>query len=386
VAVTLYFLKFSKMNTNYSFCLLLSAAFVFSSCGESKVVSNEAPQSYKVTSPQLLDTVYASQYVAEIQSLQNVDIRSQLKGYLDRIHVDEGSQVKAGQLLFSMNTRGFQQEILKSEAQLKSALAELKYLEVEMKNTRLLVDKKIVSDAELALLQAKKEMAEAKIEESRAGLAASKLRLSYAQIRAPFPGTINRIPNKPGSLVEEGELLTSISNNQEVFAYFSLSETEYLAYRELEDKAEYKNARLVLANGETYGHEGKIELNESEFDAETGNIAFRVRFANPKGLLKHGGNGKIILYKNLKNALVIPQRSTFEIQDKLFAFVVDKDDKVRQREIQSSLRLPHLFVVSEGLKADDRIILEGLGSLRDGDQIKSELVSANDPQLISQVN
>lgn len=164
-------------------------------------------------------------------------------------------------------------------------------------------------------------------------------------------------------------MLTSISDNREIFAYFHLSEIDYLNYIGNEEK-ETKTVVLKLANNDLYPHKGKIETIESEFDRETGNIAFRARFPNPEAILKHGANGKIVINKILKNALIIPQKSTFEIQDQLYVFVVDKDNMLRQRKIVPKMRFTDFYAVESGLTKNDRIVFEGVENAKDGAKIE----------------
>jgi membrane fusion protein (multidrug efflux system) len=352
-------------------------------CSSKEPAQTESAGKFKVITPAFLDTTYSSEYVAEINSVQNVEIRSRLKGFIDKIHVDEGSWVSAGQILFTLDNRGYKEDLLKSESQLKSAIAELKHVEVELANAQMLVQKKIISAKEIDMLKAKKEMAEAKIQEAKASIATAQHNLAFTMIKAPFSGYINRIPNKRGSLVDEGELLTTLSDNSEVLAYFNVSETDYLDYMAMEDKSSFRSAALLLANNEPYPHKGRIDMSETEFDKATGNIAFRVRFPNPDKLLKHGANGKVVLHKKLQSAMVIPQRSTFEVQDKLFVFVIDSTNTTRQREITPSLRLPHLFVVEQGLAKNERILLEGVEGVKDGQKIQAEILPSAELAIFS---
>jgi membrane fusion protein (multidrug efflux system) len=298
--------------------------------------------------------------VAEIHALQNIEIRTRVKGFIEQIHVDEGKTVNAGQLLFTLSSRSFKEDLLKANAQLKSAHAELKAVEVEVKNTRILIDKAIVSKSEWEMAVAKKEAVEARIEEAKAAITLAKLNLSYTEVRAPFSGVINRIPNKRGSLVEEGTLLTTLSNNQEVFAYFNFSESDYLNYIHSDQEHKGQTVQLKLANNLLYEHRGTIEVSESEFDATSGNIAFRARFPNPQLLLKHGGNGKIIVTKPLRNAILVPQRSTFEIQDKIFVYVVDEKNVVKQKPITPKMRITDFYIIDKGVTPKETIVYEGV--------------------------
>lgn len=359
--------------------LSIGATIFFASCSSTNIT--ETKEKYEVITPFVSDTVYTNEYVAEINALQNVEVRTRIKGFIETIFVDEGQIVHKGQTLFSISSEGYRQELLKSQAISKSALAELKYAEIELENTKKLFDKNIIAKPEHDLAVAKVDALKAKVEEAQANEAQANLKLSFTEIKAPFDGTINRIPNKTGSLVEEGTLLTTISNNKDVYAYFNVSEKEYLdlVTENNDDPNNGKNKKekvqLMLANGDIYAHKGIIETTESEFDQSTGNIAFRAKFPNPESLLKHGSNGKIVIEKPIKKAVIIPQKSTFEIQDKLYVYVLKQDSTVEQRNIISNIRLPHVFVVESGLKNNEHILYEGVQSVKDGSKITPDYIT-----------
>jgi membrane fusion protein (multidrug efflux system) len=263
----------------------------------------------------------------------------------------------------------YREDLLRATANHKSAIAELKVAEVELKNTQTLADKQIVSGSELEMARARREAAQAKVEEAQAAIGIARLNLSYTQVRAPYSGIINRIPNKTGSVVEECTLLTTLSNNREMFAYFNISEREFIEVMKRDSPGAMAEVSLVLANNDRFPYNGRIETAESEIDRGTGNIAFRARFRNPDQILRHGASGKILLREELNGALVIPQKSTFEIQDKTFVFVLDSSDRVRTRNITTRLRLPHLYVVQSGLGTEDRVLLEGIQVVKEGMRI-----------------
>jgi membrane fusion protein (multidrug efflux system) len=331
-----------------------------------------------------MDTTYNKEYVAEIQSIQNVELRAKFKGFIDKIYVDEGQTVQAGQTLFTLNNSEYKLEILKTQAQQKAAISELKQAEVELKNTKTLVEKNIVSASELSMMKAKVEALQANIDEANANIATAKLNLSFTNIKAPFTGVINRIPNKLGSLVEEGTLLTTISNNKEVFAYFNVSEREFLDFKENNEADKNTSVSLLLANNKLLAQNGKIETILSELDNSSGTIDFRARFSNPNNLLKHGSSAKVVLPVVVKNAIIIPQKTTFEVQDKLYVFVVDANNKVAQREITIVSRMPNLYVVESGLTANDKIIYEGIQNVKQGMKIVPQDVSFK--KVITQLN
>jgi RND family efflux transporter MFP subunit len=354
----------------YIIVFLLSMTIV--SCANKEKVE-DSPEKYVVVNPIQADSSYNQEFVAEIQSIQNVELRARAKGFLERIYVDEGKSVSKGQLLFSLNSSEYQQEIAKAKAQLAAALAELKQIEVDIKNTKTLLEKNIVSKSELEVAQAKREVIMANIKEAEANISLANINLSFTDIRAPFSGVINRIPNKVGALVDEGTLLTTISNNNEMFAYFNVTETDYLSY--MTKTNDNKKVSLKLANGMIFPYDGVIETIDSEIDQSTGNLSFRAKFPNPDKLLKHGASGKVLVKKELKNAILIPQKSTFEIQGNIYVFVVSADGTVQQRQIIPTARLSQMYVITPTLKIHDKIIYEGIQKVKDGDKVLTETIS-----------
>lgn len=335
-------------------CLGICALFYATGCKQKKEEKEETV-TYAVTTPLKIDTSFTKEYVAQIRSVRNIEIRAQEKGYLQQIYVDEGQHVHAGQILFRIMPKVFQAELLRAQAETKAA-------EIELQNTKLLTDKNVVSKNELA-------MARAKLAQANAETAIARLHLSFTEIRAPFDGTIDRIPLKVGSLVDEGALLTSLSDNSKVFAYFNVSEPEYLNYQSTARAKDQQEVSLLLANNELLQSKGQVEVIESEFNSETGNIAFRARFSNANNLLRNGETGKIQMVIPLKDALVIPQKATYDIQDKTYVFVVDKNNVVHSRTINIAAELPDLYVLSGGISAGDKILLEGVQKVKDDDKI-----------------
>jgi len=360
--------------TGSLFSALLIVLLISCSSGNS---DKEVKENFLVTNPIRKDTLYTNAFVADIHSLQNVEIRARVRGFVEDIHVDEGQYVKAGQLLFSISSQEYAQEVLKMKAMLASAIADAKAAEVDLKNVKTLVDKNVVSKSDLEMTQAKLDAFNAKIEEAKAHESSSNLQLSFTKIRAPFSGVINRIPNKVGSLIGEGTLLTTLSDNKEVFAYFNVSEKEYLNFISRKDANDQIEVSLELANNKLHPYKGKIEIIEGEVDKSTGNIAFRARFPNPELVLKHGSSGKIQLTTQIPDALLVPQKATFEIQDNLYVYVVDDKNVVQLRSIKPSFRIPHFYLLESGLSVNDRIIYEGLQRVQEGDEIIPEVFTMN---------
>lgn len=324
------------------------------SCTPKKEKKEEVGR-FAVTNPIRIDTSFTKEYVSQIRSVRNIELRAQEKGFLQNIYVDEGQFVQAGQLLFRIMPKIYEAELLKSKAEAKAA-------EIELQNAKTLADKNVVSKNEQAIAQAK-------LEQARAEVALAKLHLSFTEIRAPFSGTIDRIPKKLGSLIDEGELLTSLSDNSKMYAYFNVFELEYLEYQTNKSGRGSNTISLRLANNETFKYKGKVEVIESEFDSETGNIAFRASFPNVDKLLKNGQTGKVLMTIPVKNTLIIPQKAVYEIQDKKYVFVVNENNIVKSREINITGELPDLYVIKNGIAATDKILLEGVQKVNDDDKI-----------------
>jgi len=261
----------------------------------------------------------------------------------------------------------YQAELLKAQAEATAAA-------IELKNAKSLADKNIVSKSEQAVAQAKLDQANAEV-------SLAKLHLSFTEIRAPFSGIIDRLPKKLGSLIDEGELLTSLSDNSKMFAYFNVSEPEYINYQNNAKTRGSNDVNLVLANGETLKYKGKVEVIEGEFDNETGNIAFRASFPNPDKLLKNGETGKVQMSLPLKNAMIIPQKATYEIQDQKYVFVVGKDGVVRSKNIQVAYEMPDLYILSSGLEPNEHFLLEGVQKVKDDQKVLTKFL---DPKKVMQ--
>lgn len=344
--------------------LLLFGCLVFACSIGCKNQNQEAPEEavqYTVTSPIRLDTSFTQDYVAQIQSIKNIEIRALEKGYLQSINVDEGQYVHAGQVLFKIMPTMYEAELLEATAEAREA-------ELELQNAKTLSDKDIVSKSESAIAQAKLDKANAEVK-------LAQLHLSLTEIKAPFDGVIDRIPLKLGSLIDEGELLTTLSDNKSVYAYFNVPESQYLNFKTQPETSKQKQeVSLMLANNQLHKYKGVIETVEGQFDNETGNIAFRAKFPNPDMLLKHGETGKVLMTVPLKQALVIPQKATYELQDKIYVFVVDKNNQVSSRNIVIKYKLPNLYILESGLDDGDKIVLEGVQNVRDDDKIEYKYI------------
>lgn len=356
--------KYKIMNKRVTLALIFSTLLMILSCKDKKEEKEETVV-YPVTSPVKMDTVINKEFVSQIRSERNIEIRAQEKGFLEKIYVDEGQHVQAGQVLFRIMPQLYQADVLKAKAEVAQA-------EIELQNASTLAKSNVVSINE-------KRMAKAKLDAAKAELNLAQTHLSFTTIRAPFSGIIDRLPLKLGSLVDEGDLLTSLSDNGGIFAYFNVSEPEYLNYQTHSAERGNNQVSLIMANGETFPNKGIIQTIEGEFDNETGNIAFRAKFPNSNQLLRNGETGKIQMTLPLKNALIIPQKATYEIQDQKYVFVVGKDGIARSKNIKVSYELPDIYVVSEGLDVGDKILLEGVQKVKDDQKVETKF---QDPKKV----
>lgn len=344
-------------------------AFLMFCCKDKKNNNTIEMESFSVSKPIQVDTAFIKEYVAEIQAIKNVEIRNRVDGFIDDIHVDEGQFVRAGQLLFSISGQEYTDELQRTKSQLKSAQADLKSLLVELRNSRNLLAKNIVSKSEVESIEAKVEAAEANCDEAESNVSSAQLNVSFTKIKAPFSGYINRIPNKLGSLVDEGTMLTTISDNQEIYAYFRVAEFEYLSFMKTKGLSKTKDLNLILADNSLHTEKGMIETVDGEVDKTTGNIAFRAKFSNPKKLIKHGSSGKVSINFDIKKAIIIPMSSTFEIQENFYVYLLDETNTLRLRRIFPTVSIGNFYVISKGLNVQDRILLEGLQLVKAGQKI-----------------
>ena len=349
-----------------SFILSISALSVMLLAGcKTSVEHIEENSRFLVTQPLKKDTALIKEYVCQIHAYQHIEIRALERGYLEKTFVDEGQFVKQGQLLFQIMPMFYQAELKKNEA-------EVSFAEIEYRNTKLLADSNIVSSNELALVKAK-------LEKAKAELTLAQLHLGFTEIKAPFDGIMDKFLVRLGSLVEEGELLTNLSDNSKMWVYFNVPEAEYLDYESKKSKDSLLKVQLLMANNQPFPYSGIVETIEADFNNETGNIAFRATFPNPDKLLRHGETGNVRISSPLKNAIIIPQKATFEVLEKKYVFVVDENHIVHQREITIEGELPDIYIIKNGLKENEKILYEGIRKVKDKDKISFEYIS---PQTV----
>lgn len=343
----------------FIFTTVIIAVFLIPSCKHHEHIHET--NTYSVTSPIVKDTLINHEYVCQIRAINHIELRALEKGYLQKIYVDEGQNVKKGQLLFQIMPLVYQAEANKAEAEVNT-------LYIEYQNTKALADSNIVSKNELAL-------AKAKLDKTKAELALARVHLGFTEIRAPFDGIVGRFNDvRLGSLLDEGELLTTLSDNSKLWVYFNVPEAEYLSYANKAKKDRQSKVKLLMANNEIFGYDGLIETIESDFNNENGNIAFRATFANPERLLRHGQTGTILMPTNLNNAMLLPQAATFDILDKKYVYVVNDNGLVNAQTINVGIEMPHLYTVLNGIKTNDKILIEGLRKVKNKDKILTKYI------------
>jgi membrane fusion protein (multidrug efflux system) len=354
----------------------LAVSAVIFSCNSQTSTDADIQQELKeipVINIKVTDTILPVEYVADIQSVKNVEIHPRVNGILERIYIKEGQSVAAYQIMFKINDSDLQIELSKATAAYNSVVADMKVAEVEMQRVQTLYDKKVIPASEVELSKAKYNAAKSKVDQAMAEKEAVRKLISYTEVRAPFSGVVDRIEFKEGSIVNEASILTSVSDNSSMFAYFNVSEKIYFDMMEQGGEDQVNQVRLILPNGSLYKHRGEIKPAESEISAATGSIAYKAVFANPEKLLKHGASGKLILDQTVNNAFLIPQKSVLEIQDKYYVYVVDAQHKVKMYEFKPHSRVANCYIVTTGFKGDEIIVLEGVKSLRDGETIAPKM-------------
>jgi membrane fusion protein (multidrug efflux system) len=319
---------------------------------------HEEERKIVVTSPKQKDVILTQQFVCQIHSRRHIEVRALESGYLEAIPVKEGQAVSQGDPLFKIVPTLF-------KAKLDTESAEAQQEQIEFDNTKKLCEQNVVSQQELALSQARLAKAQAKVQLAQA-------ELNFTEVKAPFGGIIDRLRSQQGSLIAEGDVLTTLSDNSVMWVYFNVPEARYFEYKSGVDSEDDLRVELKLANGSKFSQTGKIGAIEADFNNETGNIAFRADFQNPERLLRHGQTGTVLIGHVIQDAVVIPQRATFEILDKKYAFVIDKEGVVHQRDIVIGNMLDDVYLIKSGLDADDKIVLEGISQVHDGETVEYE--------------
>ena len=341
---------------------------------------------YPVIAVKQQSTTLFKEYASKLEGQQTVEIRPKIAGYIDKIMVDEGAFVKKGQILFRLNANDLQAAVRSAEASVKVAEANLNSAAINLEKTKPLVEKNIISKFELASVESTVKGQEAQLAQAKANLENAKANLQYTVITSPAEGTIGTFPYRVGSLVSStsAEPLTTVSNTKKMYAYFSLNEKEFLTLtkglegKNLQEKfTKLPEVSLILADNSVYEKPGRIETASGLVDQTTGAVNIRATFPNTEGLLRNGGSGMVRIPQFIESAILIPQKTTYELQGKYFVYLVGADNKVHNTEIEVLVgNLKDAYVVTKGLKVGDQIVLQGIASLRNDAPIKPKLVVA----------
>ena len=373
-----------------SFIIVAITAIILYACNSSSGNEGAGYQQPQQMLPVLIvsntsATTY-QEFSASLEGSKDIEIRPQVDGYLEKIYVDEGAQVRKGQPLFQINSRPYREQLNNANASLAAAKANLANAEINVSKLTPLVQNNVISDVQLKTAKTAYDAAAANVAQAQAMVSNAQINLGYALIKAPVDGYVGRIPHKTGSLVgvTTTEPLTVVSEIKEVYAYFSLSENDFIQFKNqfagntVEEKI--KNmppVELVLADGSIYKQKGKVQTVTGQFDNSIGAISFRAAFPNTDRLLRSGNTGKVRVAKVLTNALVVPQEATFEIQDKVFVFALGDSNKVTSKPIVVSGKTAAYYFVESGVQAGEKIVFSGTGNLRDGMVIVPQPISAD---------
>lgn len=357
----------------FAFCLSLFG------CGQKGQMGMGSVQEYAVITLEPSSSDLKNSYPAVIKGKQDIEIRPKVAGFITKLCVDEGSVVRKGQPLFLIDKIEYEAAVRMAEANVKAAKATVNTQELTVKNKKELHKKSIISDFELQMAENQLDSQRAALAQAEAQLVSAKNNLSYTTVISPSNGIVGTIPFRVGSLVSSSSAtpLTTVSDISEMYIYFAMDEKQLLNMtREggtIKDLlARMPNVELKLADGSTYEENGKIETLSGIIDQNTGSVNMRATFPNTKNLLRSGGTGTVMIPYKENNSIVIPQKATYEIQDKKFAYVVGSDSKVKNTEIKVfNLDDGRNYIVTSGLNAGDKIVIEGVATLRDGVEIKA---------------
>jgi membrane fusion protein (multidrug efflux system) len=357
---------------------IVIAALIFYGCNSTAGTEanfEQPPQSLPVITVSNIPATTYQEFSASLEGTKVIEIRPQVDGYLDKIYIDEGAYVRKGQALFHINDRPYRAQLNNQKAALASAKANLVNAQINVSKITPLVQSNVVSEVQLKTAQAAYDVAAANVAQAQAMVQSAEINIGFTLIRAPVDGYVGRIPFRTGSLVglNTPEALTVVSEIKEVYAYFSLSENDFLRFKTrytgntIEEKIKgMPPVELLLSDGSVYLQKGKVQMVTGQFDNNIGTISFRAVFPNPDRLLRSGNTGKVRVAELLNKVLVVPQEATFEIQDKVFVFALGDSNKVVSKPIVVSGKTASYYFVESGLQEGDKIVFSGIGNLRDG--------------------
>ena len=359
--------------------LFATAGIIVASCtGKSGGKPDFGDNEYAVRTVSTQSTELSTSYPATIKGVQDVEIRPKVSGFITKVNVHEGQRVTAGQLLFVIDNETYQAQVRQAKAAVSTAKAQLETSRLTLENSKELHKNNVIGDFELATARNNFATAEAALMQAKASLASAQEMLNYCYVKSPVSGVVGTLPYKAGTLVSAGggEPLTTVSDISSMEVYFSVTEKDMLGMTKgkggiNEAIKNYPPVTLRLADGTVYAHKGTVVKASGVIDEATGTITLIARFVNPDNMLRSGGAGQVVVADSSQAAVIIPQEAAAEIQNKIFVYLVGKDNKVKYSEIKV---LPqndgNNYIVVEGMKAGDRYVAKGIASLKDGMQIK----------------
>jgi len=382
--------KSISLKNNNFFIVLISALFIFESCKDERKTGPGGPIGpipYKIATVYTGPATMYFNFPATIQGEQDIEIRPKVDGFIEKIFVDEGVTVHKGQPLFKLKNLQYEAAVRNAGAAVKIAEADVNTAEMNLEKVRPLVEKNIISNYELKSDEFTLQSKKASLASAKADLLNAEVNVSYTFLTSPTDGVISNIPYKVGTLITSASTnpLTTVYNTKNIFVYFSLNEKQMLGFlkavkgKTLKDKlASREDVSLVLADGSEYPVRGRIVTASGLVSTETGSITFRANFSNPNGLIRSGNSATIKIPIKLDTALLIPQNATYDLQGKKFVFTLNKMDSVVNTPVRlSENTIGDLFIVQSGLKSDERIIIEGISTLKPGMVVKPVRANAD---------
>lgn len=372
---------------SYGYLLyLLATAVLYYGCevAASKTNTSPVPTTLPVLAVESRTATTFRVFNTSLEGTEDLEIRPQVNGYLQKIYIDEGQHVQKGQPLFRIDDNLYRQQLKSAKASLLAAEARQEKAQIDLDKLQPLVQHDIVSDVQLQEAQAALNSAKATVAQAKAAVNTAAINLGYTLIKAPAEGFVGRLPFKTGSLVGTSTVkaLTTLSSVNKIYAYFSMSEADFLSFKDqyagktIKEKiAQMPPVKLVMPDGTIYPQQGKVEAIMGQFDETMGTIEFRAVFTNTNGLLRSGNTGEIQIPHPIISDLVIPQKSTFTLQDKVFVYSVNNGHKAVATPITVSAKIGHYFLVNEGLKPGQKIVYTGLSRLHEGALIQPKTIS-----------
>ena len=364
---------------NVLFVAAVCAIATLTSCGGSKKggLPNFGDDEFAVTTIGTSNAALQTTYPATIKGIQDVEVRPKVSGFITKVFVHEGQTVSAGQTLFTIDSETYQAAVRQCQAAVNTAKAQMNTAKITYQNNKKLFDSKIIGEYELSTAANSLATAQAQVAQAEASLASAREQLAWCNVTSPSAGVVGSLPFKEGALVSaSGQALTTVSNISTMEVFFSLSETQILSMSKASGSmqaaiASFPAVKLQLADGTIYNHPGKVVKMSGVIDSSTGSVSLIAHFANPEKLLKSGGAGQIVIPNDNNSAIVIPQEACSQVQDKIFVYVVTKDNKVKYTEIKVNPQDDGKnYIVTDGLHVGDRIVVKGITKLTDGMQIK----------------